>query len=81
MDAQPSLRCPGCRAIDWFRDGFLVVELEETGEIVRRRIMLADSGPRTETLWWCTRCAHEVPEFSALARELDHVRWVIPPRG
>ena len=81
VDPNLSLRCPVCQAVDWFRDGFVVVELEEAGEIVRRRVMPGDPGPRTETLWSCARCAYEVPDISELARELDHVRWVIPPRG
>jgi len=75
------LRCPACQAIDWFHDGYVIVEMATTGEIVRRRVMPAHPGPATDTLWSCARCAYEVPEISTLARELDHVRWVIPPRG
>jgi hypothetical protein len=63
VDENLSLRCPVCRAVDWFRDGFVVVELEEADQIVRRRVMPADPGPRTEMLWSCARCAYEVPDI------------------
>jgi hypothetical protein len=71
------LRCPSCRSIDWFRDGFVIVKLEATGDIVRRRVMSSDPilarGP-----WACARCAYQVPVPSNLALELHRAKVVHP---
>ena len=56
------LRCPTCRAIDWYREGLLMYELDD-GTIVRERTA-ADDDPTAP--WSCASCAYEVPDTSML---------------
>jgi hypothetical protein len=66
MDDDRAIRCPTCRAIDWYRDGLLMYELED-GTIVRKRLSAeADA----TAAWSCASCAYEVPETSMLRRHL-----------
>jgi hypothetical protein len=68
------LRCPTCRAIDWFCDSFVIVEMGQSGEIVRRRIAPPDHASLRAPIWSCTRCAYEVPEPSRLASALHEMQ-------
>jgi DNA-directed RNA polymerase subunit RPC12/RpoP len=77
VDATTELRCPTCRAIDWFNDGYVIVENEATGEIVRRRVIPSDPA-LTGTVWSCTECGYEVPVQSRLASALNEVRIAHP---
>ncbi len=67
MDDSGEIRCPTCREIDWFRDGFKLHELPD-GAIERAR-MAPDMGG--ETVWSYTHCAYEVPDPSLLLAQLN----------
>jgi len=60
------LRCPSCRSLDWYRDGFALHERED-GLLVRRR--LTASADR-DTPWSCAACGYEVPGHTLLHRRL-----------
>jgi hypothetical protein len=62
-----SLRCPGCRSIDWYRDGFDVYERPD-GSVQRLR-----TGPIAGAFapWSCARCGHTVPWRAELHRILS----------
>jgi hypothetical protein len=70
VDANLAVRCPFCRAVDWFRDGFVIVEREGTGDVVRVRVMRSDPILALSP-WACAGCAFEVPIPSRLATELQ----------
>lgn len=60
------IRCPECRALDWYRDGFAIWEHED-GTLERQRLTAsADQATR----WSCAQCAYEVPEWTVLDRSL-----------
>ena len=61
-----TIRCPTCRAFDWYRDGFAMFE-DDDGTVARRR--LTASADLT-TPWSCAQCGYEVPDWSALDRQL-----------
>ena len=78
VDIQPThatifLRCPSCREIDWFRDGFVIFELEATGEFLGQRVMAPDP-VLADSVWSCAQCSYEVPEPSRLAAALREVQ-------
>jgi hypothetical protein len=73
VDADLAVRCPFCRAIDWFRDGFVIVEREHTDEIVRVRVMRSDPILALAP-WACAGCAFEVPIPGRLATELQRIQ-------
>lgn len=66
-----ALRCPICRAIDWYRDGVVISELE-TDRVAGRRAEPAIAGP-TATLWSCMQCGHELLTWTGLAKSLDEL--------
>jgi hypothetical protein len=67
VDDPGELRCPACREIDWFRDGFTLHELPG-GMIERQRVAPAKGG---HTVWSCAQCAYEVPDPSLLLMRLN----------
>jgi hypothetical protein len=66
MNDDREIRCPTCRALDWYREGPLMYELDD-GTIVREPTSSAAdaSGP-----WSCASGGYEVPETSLLRRRL-----------
>lgn len=66
MDDDREIRCPSCRAIDWYRDGLLMYELDD-GTIVRERLSPSDDPTAP---WSCATCAYEVPDTSLLRRRI-----------
>jgi hypothetical protein len=61
------LRCPACRALDWYRDGFALYEAGGAGVLIRRR--LTASADR-DTAWSCASCGYEVPDHTRLQQRL-----------
>lgn len=61
------IRCPSCRSIDWWRDGFVIVE-DDAGEISAEQAAPAVGDGAG---WSCSSCAYEVPLWSHLAQLLD----------
>jgi hypothetical protein len=64
-----TLRCPHCRAIEWYRDGFVLLENDD-GSIFRDQVQRATGAGDP---WSCMQCGHEVapdtPLAAAIARE------------
>ncbi len=67
VDDPGEIRCPTCRAIDWFRDGFVIHELED-GTVDRSRVAPAKGDGAA---WSCATCSYEVPEWAALHARLN----------
>ena len=67
VDDPGEIRCPTCREIDWFRDGFTLRELPDS-MIERLRVAPAKGDP---TVWSCAQCAYEVPDPSLLLMRLN----------
>ncbi len=65
------LRCPACRGLDWYRDGFVISE-DEAGAIEARRAELGAMS--SDSVWSCMLCGHEVPGWASLAKSLDAMR-------
>lgn len=61
------IRCPSCRSIDWWRDGFVIVG-DDAGEFIAQRAAPAVGDRST----WS--CAYEVPAWTRLAGLLDRLR-------
>lgn len=64
------IRCPSCRSIDWWPDGFIIVE-DDAGELIAQRAAPAVGDRST---WSCASCAYEVPAWTRLAGLLDGLR-------
>jgi hypothetical protein len=62
------IRCPYCRTIDWFREGWTVVE-DDAGVIASQRALR--SAGLEEPVWSCMTCGDETPRPSLLATRLD----------
>ena len=60
--ADADLRCPHCRSLDWYRDGFELRERDD-GLVIRRR--LTASADRL-TPWSCAACGFEVHDHTRL---------------
>lgn len=69
VDIPVEIRCPQCRAFEWFRDGLLVHELDRSGVV---RMQLYEPSVAT-AVWSCTQCGYEVPARAVLHRQLDQV--------
>jgi hypothetical protein len=67
------LRCPYCRAIDWFRDGCVIAETDASVELRCSRVLRPELGFEA-TPWSCAQCGHEVAANSRLVRDLDEIR-------
>lgn len=65
------IRCPACRSIDWWLDGFVIVE-NEAGDLDRHQAEPA-AGDATAP-WCCASCGFETPPWTQLARQLDTER-------
>jgi Zn finger protein HypA/HybF involved in hydrogenase expression len=61
-----AIRCPACRSIDWYRDGFAMRELEDGTILCQRLTTSADQ----DTPWSCAVCGHEVAAETLLRRHL-----------
>jgi hypothetical protein len=77
MGVAAAIRCPVCRAIDWFRDGYVVIEMETTGEIIRRRVSPSDPA-LSDSVWSCTECGYEVVVPSKLDSALTEMKLSHP---
>jgi hypothetical protein len=66
-------RCPGCRSIDWYRDGCVIAEGGEHVTLGCGRVQRPDPA-LAATTWSCNQCAHEVAHGSRLERDLDRIR-------
>ncbi len=60
------LRCPVCRAVQWYYDG-LTGEEHDDGSLVLTR---ADTAREPTAIWTCTSCGYEVPSWTDLGRRL-----------
>ena len=66
------MRCPGCRAIDWFRDGYRIVGGAD-GEVLRRRAAPAD--PATERdPWYCVGCGFRAEPDTPIGEALSDIQ-------
>jgi len=55
MDGSDGLRCPACRAIDWQRDGFAIVE--DDGLVYPGRVAPSTS---VDVVWTCSGCGRDL---------------------
>ena len=69
-DLGGAIRCPACRAVDWFRSGIQITEGDEGRPQVQD---VAGAGWIPDPGWSCAQCAYEVPTWSRLATALDGV--------
>lgn len=68
------MRCPDCRAIDWFRDGYRIVGGAD-GEVLRRRAAPAD--PATERdPWYCVGCGFRAEPDTPIGEALSDIQRV-----
>jgi hypothetical protein len=65
----PTLRCPGCRAFDWYHDGFVMHELP--GGLVVRERRAASGTIGLDLPWSCAQCGYEVRDGDPLGRGLQ----------
>jgi len=72
MDDLLEVRCPDCRSLDWFRDGFVMHEAP-AGGVLRQR--LTPSSERANP-WACARCGYEVRGDTLLHRRLSAIQTV-----
>jgi DNA-directed RNA polymerase subunit RPC12/RpoP len=73
MDGRDGLRCPECRAIDWQRDGYAIVE--DDGLVFPGRVAPSTS---VDVVWTCSGCGRDLemdsPASYALTElELTHL--------
>jgi DNA-directed RNA polymerase subunit RPC12/RpoP len=61
------LRCPTCRSLDWYRDGFTMYERDD-GRLVRVRLTASAD---LATPWSCATCGFEVEDWTTLHRSLE----------
>ena len=73
MDATTPVRCPSCRSVEWFRDGFVIIEVESTGEIIRHRVSPSDPS-LGDCLWSCMTCGYRALEPSSVAAALHDLQ-------
>jgi hypothetical protein len=73
MPSIDRLRCPQCRAIDWFRDGCVIAETDTSVELRCWRVLRPELGFEA-TPWSCAQCGHEVAAYPGLVHDLDAIR-------
>jgi hypothetical protein len=73
------LRCPNCRSIDWFDDGFSIADEVLSDHVARRRVLPAMK-PAPHGGWSCAPCGHELASDSQVARYLSGLALSPLPR-
>jgi hypothetical protein len=68
-DVNGDLRCSFCRSLEWFRDGFVIVE-EEDGGLAGGQV----EAPLGQGSWSCMSCGDELRNRSVLSDRLDLIR-------
>ena len=65
-----SLRCPGCRAIEWYCDGFVIYEAPG-GAVHRVRV---NGSMERSAVWTCRFCDYKVGGWTVLHRGLTEIQ-------
>ena len=69
MDGTDRLRCPECRAIDWLRDGYAIVE--DDGLVYPARIAPSSS---VDVAWTCSGCGRDLELDSSASYALTELQ-------
>jgi hypothetical protein len=66
------MRCPSCRAIDWFRDGYRIFG-GVGGEVLRRRAAPADPAA-DRAPWYCVGCGYQAEQETPVGDALSDIQ-------
>jgi len=66
------MRCPSCREIDWFRDGYRIFG-GVGGEVLRRRAAPADPAA-DRAPWYCVGCGYQAEQETPVGDALSDIQ-------